>query len=240
MSRLVTAGSAATNRKGPAERDYVALVVSDTGAGMSLETRARVFDPFFTTKSAGRGLGLWVVHGIVGIFGGSIEIASEPGQGTKVEILLPSAGVAAASAIEPGSGGAASAPVPQRIAVLVVEDEDVLRQAAVKILRLQGFDVQEASDGTAAIEIVRASGHSIEVILLDMTLPGASSQEIVAEAVKIRPDVKVILTSAYSKEMLGEKISAPQVRNFIRKPFRLTDLVKILQDAVLSSSEETG
>jgi CheY-like chemotaxis protein len=109
-----------------------------------------------------------------------------------------------------------------------------LRQAVVKILRKKGFEVFDAADGTAAIDLLRADRRKIDVILLDMTLPGATSHEVVAEAVNGRPDVKVILTSAYSEEIVSEAMNAPQIRGFIRKPFQLHDLVKILRSALSS------
>ena len=119
-------------------------------------------------------------------------------------------------------------------AVLVVEDEDILRQAVVKMLRKTGFEVFEAADGSSAIDLLRAYGDKIDVILLDITIPGASSREVVAEAVKVRPDTKVIITSAYSQDMITNEMSGPQVVNFIRKPFSIGHLVQTLRN-VLSS-----
>ena len=102
------------------------------------------------------------------------------------------------------------------------------------MLRKKGFEVLEAANGSAAIDLLRANGGKIDVMLLDMTIPGASSHEVVAEAAKAQPDIKVILTSAYSQEMLTPPLSASQIRGFIRKPFQLGDLVQTLQNAVAS------
>ena len=115
--------------------------------------------------------------------------------------------------------------------MLVVEDEDPLRHAVVRMLRKTGFAVMEAADGTAAIDLLRANGDKIDVILLDMTIPGASSHEVVAEAAQVRPNIKVILTSAYSQEMLTPPMSASQIHGFIRKPYQLGDLVQTLRKA---------
>jgi CheY-like chemotaxis protein len=217
------------------EGDCVELAVSDTGAGMPPEMQARVFDPFFTTKSAGRGLGLPVVHGIVRSLGGGIQIASEPGTGTTIRILLPSAEATDGTIIDPVSGGdEPPAPLPHRFTVLVVEDEDPLRQAVVKMLRREGFEVYEAPNGSAAIDRLRADGGKVDLILLDMTIPGASPPEVVAEAARVWPDIKVIVTSAYSREMIIDKMRASQIYGFIRKPFRLADLTKMLQDVFVS------
>jgi PAS domain S-box-containing protein len=209
--------------------EYVQLEVSDTGCGMSLETQARVFDPFFTTKSAGRGLGLAVVQGIVRSLGGAIHLASEPGKGTTVQVLLPSEKTTAAGGGRMLSGDGPMAVPTRHGAVLVVDDEDLFRQGIVKMLRMSGFEVFEAAEGSSAINVLRGDGAKIDVILLDMTMPGASSHEIMAEAVKANPAIKVILTSAYSQEMIASSMSAPRVHSFIRKPFQFADLLKALR-----------
>jgi DNA-binding NtrC family response regulator len=115
--------------------------------------------------------------------------------------------------------------------VLVVDDEAPLRQAVVKKLRKTGFGVMEASDGSTAIDLLRSNGVKIDLILLDVTLPGASSAQVVAEATQSRPDIKLILTSAYSQEMVAATLCAPQVCGFIRKPFQLGELERTLRRA---------
>ena len=227
----VTPGPAATITRAPAEGYYLQLEVSDTGCGMSQETQAKVFDPFFSTRGAGHGLGLAVVHGIVRGLRGAIDIASEPGQGTTFRILLPCAESTGNATRNPMSDAGESARPSQESIVLVVEDEDALRQAVVAMLRMTGFAVLEAADGTAAIDLLRANGNKIDVILLDMTIPGATSHEVVAEAAQARPNIRVILTSAYSQEMLKPPMSASQIRGFIRKPYQIGDLVQTLRKA---------
>ena len=115
------------------------------------------------------------------------------------------------------------------LCVLVVEDEDPLRLAVVKMLRKTGFAVLEADNGSAAINLLRANRGKIDVVLLDMTIPGASSREVVAEAALIKPEIRVVLTSAYSQEMLKPPMSASQIHAFIRKPFLFADLVETLR-----------
>ena len=218
-----------------ADGDYIRLEVSDNGCGMSPETQARVFDPFFTTKSAGRGLGLAVVGGIVRGLGGGIRVASEPGKGTTFQVLLPCAETKAEATNDTISAGEESVHPYQECTVLIVEDEVPLRQAVVKKLGNTGFKVLEAPDGTAAINFLKANVGKIDVILLDMTIPGASSAEVIVEAAKTRPDIRVILTSAYSEEMVTAPLPVSHICGFIRKPFQLADLVKTLRRASSAS-----
>jgi CheY-like chemotaxis protein/two-component sensor histidine kinase len=213
--------------------EFVELEVSDTGRGMSPQTQAKVFDPFFTTKSSGRGLGLAVVQGIVRSLGGTIHLATEPDKGTTFQVLLPSAKIKAAAG-QAISGGQQTAVPSQHGTILVVEDEDQLRRGIVKMLRKTGFQVFEAAEGSSAIKFLRGDGAKIDVVLLDMTMPGASSREIIAEAVNAKPDIKLILTSAYSQEMIASSMSAPQIHSFIRKPFQFADLLKTLRSSLSS------
>jgi nitrogen-specific signal transduction histidine kinase/CheY-like chemotaxis protein len=214
------------------EDDYLELAVSDTGRGIPPEAQAKVFDPFFTTKSAGHGLGLAIVHGIVRSLGGAIHLTSEPGNGTTFQVWLPCAETTAGVTKDATSGIEEAAGPSQLATILVVEDEAPLRQAVTKTLRKTGFEVLEAADGTSALDLVRANRGKIDVILLDVTIPGASSAEVVAEAAKAQPAMKVILTSAYSQEMLTPPISKFGVCGFIRKPFQLRDLVERLRNAL--------
>jgi PAS domain S-box-containing protein len=239
-TRCVPVGRIATITEDGAEGDWLQLEVSDTGCGMTQETKARVFDPFFTTKSAGHGLGLAVVYGIVRALRGSVHVATESGKGSTFQVLLPCAAKAAGSASDPISGAGDGVRPRQRLTVMVVEDEDLLRQAVVKMLLKAGFDVLEAANGSAAIDLLRANGGNVDVILLDATIPGASSHAVVVEAAEARPDVRVVLTSAYGPEMITGAMEAPQIRGFIRKPFQLGDLVQTLRSALLVPASSLG
>jgi PAS domain S-box-containing protein len=211
------------------EGDFVQLEVTDTGRGMAQETQARAFDPFFTTKVLGHGLGLAVVSGIVRGAAGAIHLASEPGKGTTVRVLLPCAESMANVAPGPNSS-AESTLLDQPSTVLVVEDEDSLRSATVKMLRRNGFCVLEAPDGTTAIAAIRGDV-AIDVLLLDVTLPGTSSREVLAEARRRRPAMRAIVTSAYSEEFALASLQS-DVERFIRKPYSLRDLVGLVRQTL--------
>jgi CheY-like chemotaxis protein len=224
----------ATNGMPAPEDNYVRLEVSDTGSGMTEEVKAKVFDPFFSTKFPGRGLGLAVVQGIVRDHGGAINLVSMPGQGTTFEVLLPCAG--GMPQLDHGVGPQTSREeyLPRSGTLLVVEDEEVLRFAVSKMLRKNGFQVIEAIDGSSAIELVRTHPDKIDLMLLDVTLPGVSSREVLEQARITRPNLRVILTSAYGRETVDTTFAGLQVDHFIRKPFQIADLMSLLQ-IVLSS-----
>jgi PAS domain S-box-containing protein len=220
----------ATSRVTRSEGDYLKLEVSDNGCGMSEAARARIFDPFFTTKTAGRGMGLAVVQGIVRDHGGAITLVSSPGHGTKFEIFLPciEGSVSAPSRKEEPAKDLSV----QSGTILVVDDEGMLRTALSKMLRKGGLVVYEAADGSAALELLREQRDHIDVMLLDITLPGISSREVFETARRLRPELQIILTSAYGKETVGAVFDGLDVGLFIRKPFQFEDLMDVLQAAL--------
>src|SRR5215469_12998102 len=183
------------------ERDYVRLEVADTGCGITAEQRARIFDPFFSTKVAGRGMGLSVVHGAVRAHDGAINVISAPGRGTTFQIFFPCQVQVLQREDTAKTTASAEHHTDASGTLLIVEDEDLLRQSVAKILRKEHFSVLEAADGTAAIDLLRTCGDDIDLILLDFTIPGATSREVMEEAQRIRPGMKVIITSAHSKQV---------------------------------------
>jgi two-component system cell cycle sensor histidine kinase/response regulator CckA len=231
-SRVTSPDITATNGTPVAESDHVRLEVSDTGCGMTDEVRARVFDPFFSTKFPGRGLGLAVVQGIVRDHGGFLNLVSAPGQGTTFEVVLPCAGARAQSDCGVGVRTSGEENRSPSGTLLVVEDEDVLRFAVSKMLRKSGFQVIEANDGSSALRVIRTRDDEINLMLLDVTLPGVSSREVVEQARVTRPNLKVILTSAYGRETVETSFAGLRVDHFIRKPFQMADLMSLLREVL--------
>jgi CheY-like chemotaxis protein len=204
---------------------------------MAEEVMARIFDPYFSTKSTGRGLGLAAVQGIIRGHGGKIFVTSAPGQGTRMEVLLPALGapakmtlVQAVPSPDIKVGGAART-------VLVVEDECALRIPVCKMLRKQGFTVIEVGDGLAAVEAFRSEPGRIDVVLLDMTLPGKHGHEVFVELRRIRHDVKIIVTTAYSQGAVLRTFDERDVWAFIRKPYHLGELTGLIGRACSERAE---
>jgi two-component system, cell cycle sensor histidine kinase and response regulator CckA len=214
--------------------DYVRLEVSDTGPGMTEEVRAKIFDPFYSTKFAGRGLGLALVQRIVRDHGGAIEAVSAPGQGTTFHVLLPCSSGRALGNSDVVTPRRAEQSSVRTGTILVVEDEEGLRHAVSRALRKNGYSLLESSDGSAAIDLLRRMKDEIDVILLDVTLPGTSSREVFEEAMRVRPNIKIVLTSAYSEKTVHASFAGLQVTHFIRKPFGLAELRDTIRDAMAS------
>jgi len=209
--------------------EYLQLIVMDSGRGMSAEVQARIFEPYFTTKATGsHGQGLVVVRRIVQSLGGTVQVASTPGKGATFRVLLPAAGDAARGSEEAVWPANEEAGAAWEATILVVDDEDMLRQAISAILRKKGMKVIEASDGTAALEVIRGARERIDLLLLDVTLPGASSRDVFQEAKRRQPEMAVVVTSAKSEEMAVASIGV-NIDHYLRKPYRSADLFNVLR-----------
>ncbi len=218
--------------------EYVVLTVSDTGCGMTEQAQTRAFDPFYTTKATGRGLGLSAVPGILRAHGGGIELISAPRQGSTFRVFLP------CDLAVPGGGRLAIKAgerfTPKNHVVLLVEDQETLRLAVSKLLQKRGFVVILAEDGHAAVDLFRDHAEDIDLVLLDLTLPGMSGQEVFRELRVVKPDVKIMFTSGYDPQGItpGSAFTEEVLSNFIRKPYRIDELVHTLHEALDSSSME--
>jgi len=232
VTRRVTGGGTKGERL--AEGDYVELEVSDTGCGIAVEVQTKMFDPFFSTKSDGRGMGLAVVQGAVRSLGGTIDFLSEMGTGTRFRVFLPCSHQPAEMEAVASAPTERANRASKKANVLIVEDEILLRQSVAKMLCRAGFTTVEASDGNAALKAIESYRNSLDVLFLDITIPGASSHEVFEAAKRLIPGIKVIVSSAYSEKFAAESLEG-EVEHFIRKPYRVGELVAQIRESVGSS-----
>lgn len=205
------------------EGQYVLIAVSDTGCGMTEDVVARAFDPFFTTKDVGQGtgLGLSQVFGFVKQSGGHIKIYSEPGQGTSVKIYLPRRMAAAESEslpVAPSSTAQDEAPSGRGETVLVVEDDDKVRQITVEVLLGLGYDVLEAASGPAALSVL-SDPRRVDLLLTDIVMPGMTGRALAEAAAKLRPDLPVLYMTGYSRNAVVHNGVLDRGVAFLQKPF---------------------
>jgi CheY-like chemotaxis protein len=205
---------------------YVYLEVKDTGSGMDAETLAKMFDPFFTTKFTGRGLGLPAVIGIVRAHHGSIRVVSTIGQGTEVRVYLP---------VREEGEAASPAPVahkertwPNAGTVLVVDDEQPIRNLASTILEGAGLTVFSAADGNEALDVFREHAGEIHAVLLDLTMPGMDGAQVFQHIRQIRPEVRVVLCSGYNENDVTSRLGDHRPAGFLRKPYQPRELLKLI------------
>jgi PAS domain S-box-containing protein len=214
--------------------EYVMVAVTDDGHGMPKDVLERVFEPFFTTKEVGRGsgLGLSMVYGFVKQSNGHVAIYSEPGLGTTVRIYLPAVTTAAdrAPSLVPSESTLATG----REAVLVAEDDPFVRSYAVTCLSSLGYSVVEATDGREALQKL-SDGEHADILFTDVVMPGGiNGWELADRARKIRPGLKVLLTSGYALETLAERGRLPSGAIVLNKPYRKAELAKRLREAMTS------
>ncbi|MBL9210364.1 MAG: PAS domain S-box protein [Opitutaceae bacterium] len=194
---------------------YVFLEVGDNGSGMDPATKERIFEPFFTTKFTGRGLGLAAVLGIVRGHKGALKVYSEPDRGTVIKIYLPCATLDSA----PPEAAAVARSAGPAGRVLVVDDEDSVRDVSVRILQSCGFATDVAVDGRAAVELFRAAPSRYDVVLLDLTMPVLDGVEAFRQLRQIQPDVRVVLMSGFNEQDAVGRFTGKGLAGFVQKPF---------------------
>jgi signal transduction histidine kinase/CheY-like chemotaxis protein len=209
---------------------YVMIAVSDSGAGMTPAVLARAFDPFFTTKEVGKGsgLGLSQVYGFAKTAGGHVKIYSEPGIGTTVKLYLPKSSDRAVAPEVVAETGSAR-PDNGHETILVVEDDEDVLVVATESLRELGYQVVTAGDATQALAILRGD-QRVDLLLSDVIMPGGmNGVQLTVEARRIRPELKVLLTSGYTAAALSLEHGLPDNLNVVEKPYRREELARKLR-----------
>jgi PAS domain S-box-containing protein len=218
-------------RPGALVGPYVMLAVSDTGEGMSQETRGHVFEPFFTTKVVGKGtgLGLSTIYGIVEQSGGYVEVASEVGHGTTFRIYLPKVVDAQVDSGKPEPITA----IGGQETVLVVEDQAVVRRYAAAALRAFGYQVLEAENAEEALLVYERESERIDLVLTDVVMPGLSGRELADRLKQRRPGTKVMFMSGYTDDAIVHDGALEKDAEFIQKPFSPDQLAIKVREMLL-------
>jgi len=214
--------------------NYVLVTVTDTGCGMDAATKARIFEPFFTTKELGKGtgLGLATVYGVVSQSGGFIWVESEPGKGTRFELYFPRTEERVKG--ERGeTAGKSDASGLRRKTVLVVEDQQEVRQLACEFLTAAGYSVLTAEDGTEALETVERLGPSIQAVLTDVVMPKMRGPELGMRLKTLLPHVKIVYMTGYLEQNAGDN-GFMEDAFFLQKPFSREAVVRLVGQALNS------
>ena len=204
--------------------NYVKISITDSGMGIPESIRGNIFEPFFTTKGEGKGtgLGLATVYGIVKNHGGHINFSSKTKQGTTFNIYLPSSGK-----LEPQIKRKVEI-VKGNATILIVDDENFVIKLTENMLKKLGYKVYTAESGKKTVEIYKKKKNDIDLVLLDMIMPDMDGKQTFAELKKIDPDVRVLLSSGYSKNDKAEKIIKEGALGFVQKPYTFQELSEIV------------
>ena len=215
-----------------ADGTYAVLEVGDSGSGMDERVIERIFDPFFTTKFTGRGLGLAAVIGIVRGHRGAISVTSAIGKGSTFRVYLP---VAVPAVTERKQAPRAAGAIAGR-SILIVDDEDTVLDVSRRGLERAGFTVFAASSGMQAVELFREHHAEIGLVILDMTMPRMSGEETYRALKEVRDDIRVVISSGYSRDDAVQRFDPNSIEDFLQKPYRAVDLAKLVA-RILSRSD---
>jgi len=227
------------NGEGLSDGSYLEIIVEDTGSGMSPEILEKIFDPFFTTKFTGRGLGLAAVLGIVRSHRGALEVRSEVGKGTTFRILFPVCG----SDQETGEGACevkAKDSIQEEKMVLLVDDEESVRNLGKLMIERCGYNAMVAVDGADAVRKYEMKQHSILCVLMDLTMPAMDGDEAFNEILKIDPGACVIITSGYNKAEIEKRFLGRPIAGVIEKPYSLEKLSLSLRSVLVEWNKTAG
>ncbi|GAB4263145.1 MAG: hypothetical protein Kow0092_13830 [Deferrisomatales bacterium] len=224
---------------GPPERRWVLLEVADTGCGMDAETLRHAFEPFFTTKGMGEGtgLGLSTVYGIVDAHGGRITCESRPGRGSTFRIYLPAAGSELQAQERPKTSETPAPPGTERI--LVVDDEDPVRQWVQRVLAIRGYSVVVAANGEEALDRLEREAGRVDLVVLDLGMPGMGGWRCLEELRSRYRHLPVIIVSGYAGPDTEEQARGAGAQAFLRKPFRADGLARKIHE-VLTAGRAGG
>ena len=210
---------------------YVMITVSDTGHGMDRETQARIFEPFFTTKEKGKGtgLGLSTVYGIIKQSGGYVFVQSELGRGTVFTIYFPR--------VDEPSEAHGATPVSLAAAggsetILLVEDEESVRQLVRETLESRGYHVLEAENGNTGLALAASHPDTIHLVITDVVMPGLSGHELVKQLLPARPGIKILYLSGYAEDAVAGSPSSDAPKAFLQKPFTLQSLSRKVREVL--------
>ncbi|HEX7938441.1 MAG TPA: response regulator, partial [Gemmatimonadaceae bacterium] len=222
------------SKPGLKEGSYAALIVRDTGSGMTEDVRSRVFEPFFTTKPPGQGtgLGLSTAYGIVKQSGGYIDVESAPSAGTTFTVMLP---LASEPATVPPALPVFADMAPMHGTILLVEDEAAVRDATRRMLGRHGFTVVEAANGVDAMDLFERQGDTIDIVLTDVVMPGMGGADLVRGLRQRHPGLRVLFMSGYTQGALDLSEIDETTTRFLNKPFTYDQLLATLQ-ALLQNS----
>ena len=195
--------------------NYIELCVADSGCGMSEKTQSKIFDPFFTTKPKGRGLGLAAVLGIVHVHQGQLTMQSVENKGTTFTLIFPQATASKASTVTPKPSFNVN-----NANILIVDDDEMVRDVLAQSLKKEGYKVLTASDGQEGINLFREHFDSIDCVLLDLNMPKLDGEEVFRELKIICPDIKVILCSGYATQDIIDRFEGANLAGVLKKPMK--------------------